>query len=119
MPTPICIRAFAISSVSRLFSAPVARLVPVARPASSSARFVIDLLPGGFARPTSGLSTGMMVRDLVEVALMRAAMPPGTGKGKNDLVLRQAQDEVFKTTRPSKSSQSVEPRGLASGVHAP
>src|SRR4029077_7632776 len=50
----------AISVVSRDLSAPVRRLVPRARAASSNARLVIDLLPGGVIRPMSGCVGGVM-----------------------------------------------------------
>src|SRR6185312_6870903 len=58
--TPICRSAAAMSAVSLLLSAPVRWLVPRARPASSSARLVIDLLPGGVTRPTSGWPGGVI-----------------------------------------------------------
>src|SRR5690242_4283320 len=58
--TPICRSAAAMSAVSLLLSAPVRRLVPRAKAASSSARLVIDLLPGGVTRPTRAWPGGMI-----------------------------------------------------------
>ncbi|MNL38691.1 hypothetical protein D3C87_1609220 [compost metagenome] len=60
--TPICRKAAAMSTVSLLLSAPVSRLVPLASAASSRARLVMDLLPGGETRPTSGRLGGTMAR---------------------------------------------------------
>ena len=54
------------------FGAPLSRLVPLARPASSKARLVIDLLPGGVARPMIGPSTGTMVIVLLVMRLRLA-----------------------------------------------
>ncbi len=54
-------RASAISRVSSLFSAPVRRLVPRARPASNSARLVMLFDPGGDTRPRRGPVGGTIV----------------------------------------------------------
>ena len=87
--TPICRSAAAIRVVSLDLSAPVRRLVPRARAASSNARLVIDLLPGGVTRPMSGCMGGVMAsggEDMVTpVAYARRQrkrrLPPRCGEG--------------------------------------
>ena len=59
--TPMARSASAISRVSSLFSAPVSRLVPRARPASRSARLVMLFDPGGDTRPRSASAGGTTV----------------------------------------------------------
>ncbi len=59
----ICWSAAAIRDVSLDLRVPVRRLVPRARAASSNARLVIDLLPGGVTRPMSRCVGGVMASE--------------------------------------------------------
>ena len=59
--TPIWRSAAAISTVSLLLSAPDSWLVPLAKAASSSARLVMDLEPGGDTRPISLWVGGVII----------------------------------------------------------
>ncbi|MNP12701.1 hypothetical protein D3C76_1049480 [compost metagenome] len=61
MVTPINRSALDMCRVSSLFSAPVRRLVPVASAASSKARLVMDLEPGGVTFPRKASACAITV----------------------------------------------------------